>query len=132
MLDDEDEQAACLRRQLMERAAEHFVRELIGQRDVLECRFNVAELAIAVPDGFDVPLMLMQQRDRVYERQVLDASCLAGLEPPSVLPVTMSTKNGTPRPAGASHAVPRTTGPVMLRSLSPSQDRSSVTHMNPC
>lgn len=37
---DVAEQAARLRRQLIERTAQHFGRELVRQRDVLERRFN--------------------------------------------------------------------------------------------
>ncbi len=61
------EQPACLRRQLIERVAEHFMRQLVGERDVLQCRLQVAEGLAFVFRGTQHPLMLVQQCDHIDE-----------------------------------------------------------------
>ena len=47
------QQAACLRRQFVERTAEHFMREPCCRHDVGRSRFDVAYDAVALGDGFD-------------------------------------------------------------------------------
>ena len=66
------EQPPRLRRQLVERAAEQFGRELVGKRDVVQG--GPYERNLPAPDlpGLDPPLMLMQQRDRVDKRQIFE------------------------------------------------------------
>ncbi|OQC68388.1 MAG: hypothetical protein BWX48_00059 [Verrucomicrobia bacterium ADurb.Bin006] len=67
---DEAEQAARLRRQLIERTAEHFRREFVRQRDVIERHLD--ELHDATVDQVLAvrPLVLVKQRDGVHEREI--------------------------------------------------------------
>src|SRR6266508_1775546 len=69
---EEAEELASLRRELVERAAEHFVRELIRQLDVGERDFDVLD-HFAARKKFPLlrSLVLMQKRDRANEREVL-------------------------------------------------------------
>ena len=72
-LADVREQEARLRRQFIERASEHFRREFVRQRDVIERDFDKAGGACTrLPCGqrFDFPLVLVKQRDGVNERQI--------------------------------------------------------------
>ncbi|OQC68361.1 MAG: hypothetical protein BWX48_00069 [Verrucomicrobia bacterium ADurb.Bin006] len=67
---DEAEQAARLRRQLIERTAEHFRREFVRQRDVIERDFHELDDA-AVDEVLAVrPLVLVEQGNRINEREI--------------------------------------------------------------
>jgi len=61
-----------LRRELVERAAEHFMCELVRQRDVGWNDFDVLNaLAAREHACFVRPLVLMKKHDRANEREVL-------------------------------------------------------------
>jgi hypothetical protein len=65
------EQPAGLRCQLIQRPAEHLMSEGVRQRDVGRGDFDVGDLPAGVGKGAARPLMLVQQRDRRDQRQVL-------------------------------------------------------------
>ncbi len=65
------QQAPRLRRQLVERAAEHLVREPVRDPDVVERHLDVLEALAVVLGSLERALILVQQRDRADQRQVL-------------------------------------------------------------
>ena len=69
---DEPEQPAGLRRQIVHGPAQHFVGQAVGDLDVLQRHFDKFHLFAVVLGGLDRPLVLMQERHRPDQRQVLD------------------------------------------------------------
>ena len=65
----QQEQPFRLRRKLVERAPQHFMREPVRRRDIVERHFDVFERLAAVRHGLAWPLVLVQQRDRADERR---------------------------------------------------------------
>jgi hypothetical protein len=68
---DDAEHSTGLRRQLIERAAEHVVRERVCARDVGERYLDVLDRLAPPLEPFDLALVLVQERNRVDQRQVL-------------------------------------------------------------
>ena len=66
-LADATQQAAGLRGQLVQGAAQHFRRKLVGQRNIIQGDFNVR---LAARQGLHPALVLVQQGDGVNQRQV--------------------------------------------------------------
>ena len=64
---DATQQAAGLRRQFVQGAAQHFRRKLVRQRNIIEGDFNVR---LAAWQGLRLALVLVQQGDGVNQRQV--------------------------------------------------------------
>src|SRR5712692_7250598 len=60
-----------LRRQLIERASEHFVRERIRERNVGERRLEVLDRLAVAHGRLYLALPLVQERDRVDQGQIL-------------------------------------------------------------
>lgn len=60
-----------LRRQLVERAPQHLVRQPVGHGDILSCHFDVFELPTAVHDRLMGPLVLVKQRQGANQGEVL-------------------------------------------------------------
>ena len=56
----EQEQPLRLRRKFVERAAQHFMREPVGRRDIVERHFDVFERLAAMRHGLPWPLVLVQ------------------------------------------------------------------------
>ena len=69
--DDEAQEAPRLRRQLIERAPQDLMRKRIGERDVLERHLDVADCPARMLHGAQHSLMLVQERDRIDEGEVL-------------------------------------------------------------
>jgi len=67
---DEQQEPARLRWQLVERAAQHFMRDAIGRRDILLRDFDVRELLAAVHHRPSWPLVLVQERDGADQREI--------------------------------------------------------------
>ena len=65
------QQLAGLWWQFIERAAQHFVRELVGHRDVIERDFDVFQGGAGMHQRAYWPLVLMQQRNAVDQGEVL-------------------------------------------------------------
>ena len=59
---DRQQQPPRLRRQLIERTAQHFMREFVGRGDVGQRDLDVLDRAASMLDHLPGPLMLMQQR----------------------------------------------------------------------
>ena len=58
----------CLRRQLIERAAEHLMRQTVSERDVIQRRLDASDGLTAVLCRTQHTLMLMEQRDGISVR----------------------------------------------------------------
>src|SRR5690606_6353746 len=65
------EQRARLRRQLVEAPAEHLVADAVRELDVVARDLEVLEALSAMLDHAHRPLMLMQERNRADEREIL-------------------------------------------------------------
>ena len=68
---DQQQQPPRLRRQLVERTAQHFRRQPVGNGDVIERDFDVLDGPAIVLDRLPGALPLMQQSDSADERQIL-------------------------------------------------------------
>src|SRR5208283_730269 len=68
---DQQQQAPRLRLQLVERRRQHFTDETMGQTHVFRRGLDVLDGARAARAGLDFPLVLVEQRDSLYQRQEL-------------------------------------------------------------
>ena len=68
---DGGQHAPRLRRQLVQAAPEHFMRYRVGCLDVGQRRLDVLDAAAGDSGGLHLALVLVQQRDRVDQAQVL-------------------------------------------------------------
>ncbi len=67
---DQQQQLSGLRRHLIQRAPEYFMCQMVGQRDLLPRHLDVLYHLPAMLHAFDLPLVLVQQRDRLDQRQI--------------------------------------------------------------
>ena len=70
---DDQQQAAGLRRQFVERAAQHLVRQAVGDFDIGERHLDVGNGPAAMRDGFYRPLKVRRLADALLERKVISA-----------------------------------------------------------
>jgi hypothetical protein len=65
------QQPPCLRRQFVQRTPKHLVRQTIRQDDVRRHHLDVLDRLAGMRGRVDRALMLMQQRNRIDQRQIL-------------------------------------------------------------